>query len=42
LHFGRVRMKPGKPTTFAELNDTLFFALPGNPVSSLVAFQLFV
>jgi gephyrin len=43
LHFGRVRMKPGKPTTFASLNDgKMFFALPGNPVSSLVAFQLFV
>ena len=71
LHFGRVRMKPGKPTTFATIDTTketpketlketpkeitkdadqqqtktttsMLFALPGNPVSSLVAFQLFV
>jgi len=46
LHFGRVRMKPGKPTTFATVHNAstnaLLFALPGNPVSSLVAFQLFV
>lgn len=42
VHFGRVRLKPGKPTTFATVQDTLVFALPGNPVSSLVTFQVFV
>ncbi|CAB4030014.1 gephyrin-like [Paramuricea clavata] len=46
IHFGRVFMKPGKPTTFATLKhnekDKLFFALPGNPVSALVTFYLFV
>jgi gephyrin len=36
VFFGRLNMKPGKPTTFAKLNDKLFFALPGNPVSSFV------
>jgi gephyrin len=47
VHFGRVNMKPGKPLTFATLNregkpPVLVFGLPGNPVSSLVTFQLFV
>jgi gephyrin len=45
VHFGRVRMKPGKPTTFAsvmvENRKKLVFALPGNPVSCLVSFHLF-
>lgn len=46
IHFGRVHMKPGKPTTFATGKVggvyKLFFALPGNPVSALVTFYLFV
>ena len=46
IHFGRVFMKPGKPTTFATtmINDKrkLIFALPGNPVSAMVTFNLFV
>ncbi|CAO3683512.1 unnamed protein product [Umbelopsis vinacea] len=42
IHFGRVRMKPGKPTTFATVNSKLVFALPGNPVSANVTFYLFV
>jgi gephyrin len=45
IHFGRVLLKPGKPTTFATIpyakNDRLVFALPGNPVSALVCFYLF-
>ncbi|RIK37874.1 MAG: molybdopterin molybdenumtransferase MoeA [Chloroflexi bacterium] len=44
VHFGRIRMKPGKPVTFAtvavEGQRTLVFGLPGNPVSSLVTFYL--
>jgi molybdopterin molybdotransferase len=41
--FAGVRMKPGGPTTFAVGEDgTLVFALPGNPVSALVGFRLFV
>ena len=45
-------MKPGKPLTFAEMvhgptddmrsNKVLAFGLPGNPVSALVCFNLFV
>ena len=46
VHFGRIRMKPGKPLTFATVtvNDQkkLVFGLPGNPVSSLVTYYLFV
>lgn len=45
VHFGRVRMKPGKPVTFATAmvngKQRLIFGLPGNPVSSLVTFYLF-
>ncbi|KAI9500022.1 MoeA, N-terminal and linker domain-containing protein [Coemansia spiralis] len=53
--FGRVAMKPSKPTTFATIPQTknstenngqqkqkFVFALPGNPVSALVAFHMFV
>lgn len=51
IHFGRVAMKPGKPTTFAtvpvknnsgERVSKLIFSLPGNPASALVTFHLFV
>lgn len=42
VHFGRVIMKPGKPVTFATLEGRPVFALPGFPVSALVAFELFV
>jgi gephyrin len=41
IHFGRVALKPGKPTTFSTIprgNDKkIFFALPGNPVSAIGA-----
>jgi molybdenum cofactor synthesis domain-containing protein len=42
VHFGRVNTKPGKPVTFGTLQEKPFFALPGNPVSSLVSFEIFV
>ena len=42
VHFAAVRMKPGKPTVFATRAGRLVFGLPGNPVSTLVAFRLFV
>lgn len=42
IHFGRVNMKPGKPTTFATLGKKVFFGLPGNPVSAMVCYHLFV
>jgi len=43
VHVGRVRLKPGKPFTFATLpRGKLAFGLPGFPVSSLVTFEVFV
>ncbi len=42
VHFNRVRQKPGKPLTFATVGDKPCFALPGNPVSALVSFELYV
>ena len=42
VHFATIRMKPGKPTLFATHGEHLVFGLPGNPVSTLVAFRLFV
>ena len=38
----RVRMKPGKPLLFSTLGGKPVFGLPGNPVSSMVSFHLFV
>jgi molybdopterin molybdotransferase len=40
--FHKVKMKPGKPLFFGTTPGTLTFGLPGNPVSALVGFELFV
>ena len=40
--FWGVAVKPGKPVSFATRGATLVFGLPGNPVSALVAVELFV
>ncbi|KAI0036741.1 molybdenum cofactor biosynthesis protein [Vararia minispora EC-137] len=48
IHFGRVKAKPGKPTTFATIpangggDIKTLFALPGNPASAIVTFHVFV
>ncbi|HNO12528.1 MAG TPA: molybdopterin molybdotransferase MoeA, partial [bacterium] len=42
IHFWKVRQKPGKPLVFGSSGKNLFFGLPGNPVSSLVCFELYV
>ena len=42
VHIGRVKLKPGKPFTFATIGDKVAFGLPGFPVSSLVTFEVFV
>ena len=42
VHFATIRMKPGKPTVFATHGSGIIFGLPGNPVSTLVAWRLFV
>jgi molybdopterin molybdotransferase len=40
--FTGVRMQPGRPVVFGEVRSTPFFGLPGNPVSTMVTFDLFV
>ncbi|HYW70531.1 MAG TPA: gephyrin-like molybdotransferase Glp, partial [Pyrinomonadaceae bacterium] len=41
VFFERVALRPGKPTVFARLGQSLIFGLPGNPVSVAVTFNLF-
>ena len=40
--FWGVALRPGKPTFFGTRGQTLVFGLPGNPVSAMVTFHLFV
>ncbi len=40
--FWRVRIKPGKPLWFGRRDDTLVFGLPGNPLSTIVCFCVFI
>jgi molybdopterin molybdotransferase len=42
VHFRRIAMKPGKPFNFATVGETLIFSLPGNPVSAIVGFEVFL
>jgi len=42
LHLWKVDMRPGKPITFGSLGGKPVFGLPGNPVSAMVTFELFV
>lgn len=42
MNFWRVAMKPGKPQAYGIIDGKPIFGLPGNPVSSLVVFELFV
>ena len=42
INFWRVAMKPGKPQAYGIADGKPIFGLPGNPVSSLVVFELFV
>lgn len=42
LGFWRVRMRPGAPIGFGMLGDMPWIGLPGNPVSAMVTFELFV
>jgi molybdopterin molybdotransferase len=41
-HFWKIAQKPGKPLTFGTRDRLPVFGLPGNPVSSLVCFYLYV
>jgi molybdopterin molybdotransferase len=40
--FDAVAIRPGKPAVFGRCRNTFVFGLPGNPVSTMVTFQLFV
>jgi molybdopterin molybdotransferase len=42
MHFWQVCMKPGKPLAFGSIAGTPLIGLPGNPVSSMVSFEVFV
>lgn len=42
VNFWKMAMKPGKPLAFGQLGNCLFFGLPGNPVSVMATFLLFV
>ncbi len=42
INFWKVAVKPGRPLAFGRLNKTIFFGLPGNPVSVMITFLLFV
>ncbi len=42
LLFWRVNQKPGRPLAFFEYKDKYIFGLPGNPVSVMVCFEMYV
>ena len=42
FYFDAVAIRPGKPAVFGKCEDTFVFGLPGNPVSTMVTFELFV
>jgi molybdopterin molybdotransferase len=42
FYFDAVAIRPGKPAVFAHCGETFVFGLPGNPVSTMVTFELFV
>ncbi len=42
LHFDKVDIKPGKPTAFGTIGKTAVINLPGNPLASMVNYEIFV
>jgi molybdopterin molybdotransferase len=42
FYFDTVAIRPGKPAVFGKCGETFVFGLPGNPVSTMVTFDLFV
>jgi molybdopterin molybdotransferase len=42
LHFDKVEIKPGKPTAFGTIGDRVVINLPGNPLASMVNYEIFV
>jgi molybdopterin molybdotransferase len=41
IFFDKIEIKPGKPTTFGRIGDTLVLNLPGNPLAAALNFELF-
>jgi len=41
IFFDKIEIKPGKPTTFGRIKDTLVLNLPGNPLAAALNFELF-
>ncbi len=39
--FNKIQIKPGKPTTFGKIGNTLVLNLPGNPLASSLNFEIF-
>lgn len=42
VNFWKIAIKPGRPLAFGNIQNTLFFGLPGNPVSVMVTFSQFI
>lgn len=42
IDFWRINLRPGKPLAFGNIEGIPFFGLPGNPVSSMVTYEVFV
>ncbi|MFT6897072.1 MAG: molybdopterin molybdotransferase [Paraglaciecola sp.] len=42
IHFWKLAIKPGKPLAYGQLPNSIFFGLPGNPVSAMVTFHQIV
>ena len=42
LDFWNIALKPGKPLAVGRIDEAMFFGLPGNPVSTIVTYLLFV
>jgi molybdopterin molybdotransferase len=42
MDFWSIAIRPGRPLAFGEIDGKLIFGLPGNPVSALLGFELFV
>ena len=42
IDFWKIAIKPGRPLAYGKIKKSYFFGLPGNPVSAVVTFQLFV
>ncbi len=42
LYFDKVDIKPGKPTAFGKIGNTVIINLPGNPLASMVNYEIFI